>query len=82
MNLRTDSKECARAVYNTLSMIVSMTICAAGIFKYQLPVQFGYALMVSYAIFCLLAVTVVEGWVGSPRYYECTTWGVFDAGTC
>ena len=57
------------------SMIVSMTMGAACLFKFQLPVQFGYALMVSYAVFCVLAVTVVER---SPKYYECTTWGVFD----
>lgn len=57
------------------SMVVSMTIGAACLFKFQLPVQFGYALMVSYAVFCLLAVTVVQR---SPKFYECTTWGVFD----
>jgi solute carrier family 24 (sodium/potassium/calcium exchanger), member 6 len=57
------------------SMVVSMTMGAACLFKFQLPVQFGYALMVSYAVFCLLAVTVVQR---SPKFYECTTWGVFD----
>ena len=56
-------------------MIVSATMVAAAVFKFQLPVQFGYALMVSYAVFCLLAVTVLHG---SPQFYECTTWGIFD----
>jgi hypothetical protein len=52
---------------------------AAAVFKFQLPVQFGYTLMISYAVFCLLAVWVLNA---SPTFFECTSGGLFgDCGS-